>query len=143
MIRDNKYTLKKFPFPKIYTTTKSSLNTCHNYLQFRKSYYSSMVSLLKESSTGAYKVYYCFILLNLKKYCAKKIQNLACPKISTYGKSEHFRRQFHKISKTLEQFVHNLPWNCLSVFGHFVGLALKGLKLAIREHLYSHNNHIF
>ena len=29
---------------------------------------------------------------------------------------------------TLKQFVGNLPTNCLSVFGHFVGLALKGLK---------------
>ena len=57
LIRDNKYTLKKFEFPKIYSTTKSSLNTCHNYWQFIKSYYASMVSLLKESSTGAYKVY--------------------------------------------------------------------------------------
>ena len=28
---------------------------------------------------------------------------------------------------TLKQFVGNLPANCLSVFGHFVGLALKGL----------------
>ena len=27
----------------------------------------------------------------------------------------------------LKQFVGNLPTNCLSVFGHFVGLALKGL----------------
>ena len=28
---------------------------------------------------------------------------------------------------TLKQFVGNLPTSCLSVFGHFVGLALKGL----------------
>ena len=33
-----------------------------------------------------------------------------------------------KWSKTLKQFVGNLPTNCLSVFDHFVGLALKGLK---------------
>ena len=32
-----------------------------------------------------------------------------------------------KWSNTLNQFVGNLPTNCLSVFGHFVGLALKGL----------------
>ena len=30
---------------------------------------------------------------------------------------------------TLKQFVGNLPTNSLSVFGHFVGLALKGLSL--------------
>ena len=29
---------------------------------------------------------------------------------------------------TLKQFVGNLPTNCLSLFDHFVGLALKGLN---------------
>ena len=33
-----------------------------------------------------------------------------------------------KWSNTLEQFVSNLPMNCLSVFDHFVWLLLKGLK---------------
>ena len=33
-----------------------------------------------------------------------------------------------KWSNTLKQFVGNLPTNCLSVFDHFMGLALKGLK---------------
>ena len=32
-----------------------------------------------------------------------------------------------KWPNTLKQFVGNLPTNCLSVFGHFVGLALKEL----------------
>ena len=35
---------------------------------------------------------------------------------------------FTKWSNTLKQFVGKLPTNCLSVFDHFVGLALKGLK---------------
>ena len=34
---------------------------------------------------------------------------------------------FKKWSNTLKQFVGYLPTNCLSVFGHFVGLALKVL----------------
>ena len=34
-----------------------------------------------------------------------------------------------KSSNTLKQFVDNLPANRLSVFDHFVGLALKGLKI--------------
>ena len=34
-----------------------------------------------------------------------------------------------KWSNTLKQFVENLSTNCLSVFDHFVGLALKGLTL--------------
>ena len=33
-----------------------------------------------------------------------------------------------KWSNTLKQFVGKLPTNCLSVFDHFVGLALKGLS---------------
>ena len=35
---------------------------------------------------------------------------------------------FTKWPNILKQFVGNLLTNCLSVFGHFVGLALKGLK---------------
>ena len=34
---------------------------------------------------------------------------------------------FTKWSNTLKQFVGKLPTNCLSVFNHFVELALKGL----------------
>ena len=33
-----------------------------------------------------------------------------------------------KWPNTLKQFVGNLPTNCLSVFGHFVNLALKRLN---------------
>ena len=36
-----------------------------------------------------------------------------------------------KWSNTLKQFVGNLPTNCLSVFDHFVELALKGLKKGV------------
>ena len=35
---------------------------------------------------------------------------------------------FTKWSNTFKQFVSNLPTSCLSVFDHFVGLALKGLN---------------
>ena len=38
---------------------------------------------------------------------------------------------FTKWSNTLKQFVGNLPTNCLSVFDHFVGLALKGLNVVL------------
>ena len=37
-----------------------------------------------------------------------------------------------KWPNTLKQFVGNLLTNCLSVFGHFVGLALKTLSVAGR-----------
>ena len=36
--------------------------------------------------------------------------------------------KFIKWSNTLKQFVGELPTNCLSLFDHFKGLALKGLK---------------
>ena len=36
---------------------------------------------------------------------------------------------FAKWPNTLKQFVSNFPTNCLSVFGRFVGLALKGLSV--------------
>ena len=46
----------------------------------------------------------------------------------------HQRKSFNPLStnptkwpNTLKQFVGKLPTNCLSVFGHFVNLALKGL----------------
>ena len=39
--------------------------------------------------------------------------------------------KFTKWSNTLKQFVGNLPTSCLSVFDHFVGLALKGLTIKI------------
>ena len=41
------------------------------------------------------------------------------------------RANFIKWANTLNQFVDNLPTNCLSVFDHFVGLALKGLRIFV------------
>ena len=38
-----------------------------------------------------------------------------------------------KWSNTLKQFVGKLPTNCLSVFDHFEGLALKGLRTLAPE----------
>ena len=44
-----------------------------------------------------------------------------------------------KWPNTLKQFVGKLPTNCLSVFGHFDNLALKGLILFVK-HPNKHNN---
>ena len=38
-----------------------------------------------------------------------------------------------KLSDTLKKFVGYWPTNCLSVFDHFVGLALKELKTNIQD----------
>ena len=43
---------------------------------------------------------------------------------------------FTKWSNTLKQFVCNMPTNCLSVFGHFVGLALNRLNSDTRHSVY-------
>ena len=40
-----------------------------------------------------------------------------------------FGTNFTKWSNTLKQFVGNLQTNCLTVFDHFVGLALKELSI--------------
>ena len=45
----------------------------------------------------------------------------------------HLRANPTKWSNTLKQFVGKLPTNCLVVFDHFVGLALKGLNDAFFE----------
>ena len=44
-----------------------------------------------------------------------------------------------KWSNTLKQFVGNLPMNCLNVFEHFVGMALKWLMYAIVKFISSGN----
>ena len=43
-----------------------------------------------------------------------------------------------KWSNTLKQFVGNMPTNCLSVFDHFVGLALKGLIMYLTKQTEPH-----
>ena len=54
-------------------------------------------------------------LVSLKTYKTKCIFNSLCT-------------NFTKLSNKLKQFVRKMPTNCLSVFDHFVGLALKGLN---------------
>ena len=44
------------------------------------------------------------------------------------GNLKPLSANFTKWSNTLKQFVGKLPTNCLSVFAHVVGLALKGLN---------------
>ena len=39
-----------------------------------------------------------------------------------------FRRQFHKMDKHTQTIRRLLPTNCVSVFDHFMGSALKGLR---------------
>ena len=47
-----------------------------------------------------------------------------------------------KWSTTLKQFVGKLPTNCLSVFDHFVKLALKGLRKGVKERIRLFDVHV-
>ena len=49
------------------------------------------------------------------------------------GKFNPLSTNITKWSNTLKQFVAKLSMNCLSVFDHFVGLALKGLICGFHE----------
>ena len=47
------------------------------------------------------------------------------------GANEPFKRQPHKIVKHTQIIRRQEPTNCLSVFDHSVGLALKGLNIRL------------
>ena len=47
-----------------------------------------------------------------------------------------------KWSNALKQFVGNFPTNCLSVFDHFVRLALQGLKYVLKNRICCHGYHL-
>ena len=76
------------------------------------------------------------IYRNLKNFDLKSFKNDIRTKIQSVDNYDAFEKEFlnpfssnpTKRSNTLKQFVGKLPTNCLSVFGHFVKLALKGLK---------------
>ena len=54
----------------------------------------------------------------------------------TWFNFNHLSTNFTKWLNTLKQFVGNLPTNCLSLFDHFVGLALKGLTLEGESYIF-------
>ena len=54
--------------------------------------------------------------------------SITLAKFETIQKFNPLSANFTKWPNTLKQFVGNLPTNCLSVLGHFVALALKGLR---------------
>ena len=51
----------------------------------------------------------------------------------TFFKINSLSANLRKWSNSLKQVVSNLPTNCLSVFDHFAGLALKGLRCKVKE----------
>ena len=63
------------------------------------------------------------------------MQAYATEKILFASKTYPLSANFTKWSNTLKQFVDKLLANCLSVFDHFVGLALKGLSYLLPDRL--------
>ena len=73
----------------------------------------------------------CCISTNQKKICILTNQKCQVNEESIWVILSQFNplsANPTKWSNTLQQFVVKLPTNCLSVFDHFVNLALKGLK---------------
>ena len=66
--------------------------------------------------------------IDIKLYCVNKIKSYTNIWHHILSSFNPLSANFTKWSNTLKQFVGKLPTNCLSVFDHFVGLALKGLK---------------
>ena len=89
---------------------------------------------LKEKIVMSVKFSLLFSMIVFSNECIQKsIANFLCDVL--YSKYDTRYSSFNplsanptKWSNTLKQFVGNLPTNCLSVFDHFVGLALKGLR---------------
>ena len=76
---------------------------------------------------------------DIKKPIQKGLSNLPAldPFSDTDRKINPLSAKLTKWPNTLKQFVGNLPTNCLSVFGHFVGLALKELILITKNQISS------
>ena len=60
-------------------------------------------------------------------YIQKHLSKVFCEKSVLNPLSANFTKWL----STIKQFVGKLPTNYLSVFDHFVGLALKGLKISL------------
>ena len=112
-----------FHFPICTTSAKHSiyLRKCKGYFLLNFSFYliSKKLFFYTDKILTANLLQHMFTLSNLKwfsyfKFHAKFHSNTLSANLT-------------KWSSTLKQFVGNLPTNCLSVFDHFVGLALKGL----------------
>ena len=56
-----------------------------------------------------------------------------CCKSRKGSTSQPFKRQSHEMVKHTQTIRPFLPTNCLSVFGQFLGLALKVLKCAVQK----------
>ena len=64
------------------------------------------------------------------EFINSKLQKTIKSGVTCLPYSYPFKRQSNKMVKHTERIRRLLPTNCLGVFDHFVGLVLKGLKIA-------------
>ena len=75
-------------------------------------------------------IWRCFFHVSILKMILQMLRNSRFSFLYHFSKDSlnSFGANFTKWSNTLKQFIGNLPMNCLRVFDHFEGLALKRLK---------------
>ena len=84
------------------------------------------------------KRYFQNLMIIIRNYCnkinwmfdAKNFQQIRQKTKNQTVNINPLNANITKWSNTLKQFVGKLPKNCFSVFDHFVGLALKGLRIS-------------
>ena len=101
------------------------------------SFFKSLRGANKVACCGNYKCVYMNILGNfVKKNNLCRVQITLVQQFTVNLLSiNHFSTNPTKWSNTLKQFVGKLPTNCLSVFDHFVKLALKVLTMIRKTRL--------
>ena len=70
----------------------------------------------------------------LRRSAIREETSIQCFVLDIKHRFNSLSANFTKWSNKLKQFVGNLPTNRLSVFDHFVGLALKGIIMANRTY---------
>ena len=114
---------KKELFLKILQNSKE--NNCPRFSFLIKLQASATV--LKETQAQVFSCEIAAKFLRTAIFKEHHWQRLPLPVFSIID-SKYYRFIFTKWSNLFKQFVGKLPTNCLSVFDHFVGFALKELR---------------
>ena len=103
-----------------------------SYSEPFQTYFKHEMELFKKIATGFFdkKLHLRCLIGDVSTYTSSDPRPPYCwhRENTSWVKINHLSANFTKWSNLLKQFIANLPTNCLSVFDHFVGLALKGLK---------------
>ena len=83
-----------------------------------------MQNVFDTGNQNVSKLDQCYLLQTTNNFC----EGTAAKRKIYINVNRLYKCSTPRNGETLKQFVGNLLTNCLSVFDHFVGLALKGLK---------------